>query len=180
MNDVIIQQVFATDDNGGIGKNNKLPWPFNRKDMQEFIKVTNNTILVMGKNTWFSLPNKLQGRVHIVLSSQPLGKLANHNGEYPDIVINYNESLNDIESTLKHVCDLYEVYTISIIGGKHAYEMLLPLTDTIYHTHIVGSYDCDVNLDIKTLTNSFNAVLLNSTLDKDKVYLNKYERKTQL
>lgn len=179
MNDMMIQQVFATDDNGGIGNNNRLPWPFNRKDMQEFIRLTTGTILVMGKNTWFSLPNKLRGRVHVVLSSQSLGKLSN-NGEYPDIVIDYRESIDDIRLKLQNICDIYQIYTVSIIGGKQTYEMMLPITDVIYHTHINGTYESDVYLDIKSLTNSFNAVLLNSTLDKDKVYLNKYERKTQL
>jgi dihydrofolate reductase len=67
----------AVDDNFGIGKHNTLVWHF-KKEMQYFKNLTTKTldqnkknIVMMGKNTWLSLPEKarpLSGRKNIVLS----------------------------------------------------------------------------------------------------------------
>ena len=64
--------IVALCNHGGIGKNNQLPWHF-KKDMQYFSKLTRgngNNAIVMGKNTWNSLPiNPLPKRENIILST---------------------------------------------------------------------------------------------------------------
>jgi len=173
---MIIQSVFATDENGGIGIDNKLPWPFNRHDMSHFIKTTENSILVMGTNTWCSLPTKLKGRVHVVLSSKSLVELE-HKGEFPDHVIDYNDSLDHIESELLHYTELYQIETVSIIGGAKVYNQLNPLVDTIIHTTISGTYKVDTKLDVKALTESFNIIYLDKALEKGDIKISKYKRR---
>lgn len=65
--------IAAIDKNNGIGKDNSLPWHF-KDDLKHFSKVTRGNgknAIIMGKNTWDSLPKKpLPGRVNIVLSSK--------------------------------------------------------------------------------------------------------------
>ena len=62
--------------NRGIGFKNQLPWKL-KNEMQYFQKLTTgngNNAVVMGKNTWNSLPKKpLPKRFHIVLTSNPDG-----------------------------------------------------------------------------------------------------------
>lgn len=169
-----IQAVYAVDDNNGIGKDNGLPWPFNRKDMQNFVKETSNTILVMGSNTWYSLPNKLKGRVHVVLSRSLKEDLI-HKGEMPDHVINSELNLDKIQEEVTIVSRMYQIPLISIIGGKQTYERLLPITDYIIETHIVGSYECDTILDIDKVTDF--EVFTEQTLEVGKLYVTKYRRK---
>ena len=58
--------------NYGIGLNNELPWRI-PSDLKRFMTLTldgNNNAVVMGKNTWESLPKKpLKGRDNLILSS---------------------------------------------------------------------------------------------------------------
>ena len=67
-----IELIWAQDQQGGIGKNRKLPWHIS-EDLQNFKKITSGYPIVMGRKTWESLPFKpLPNRHNIVLSSQLL------------------------------------------------------------------------------------------------------------
>ena len=63
---------MAFDINRGIGKNNNLPWKIS-DDLKRFSKLTkgnNNNAIIMGRNTWDSLPNKpLSQRDNLILST---------------------------------------------------------------------------------------------------------------
>lgn len=56
---------FATGPNGEFAYNNGLPWgkPL-KEDMQHFVNFTCDTKLVMGFNTWQSLPSKVKEKYH--------------------------------------------------------------------------------------------------------------------
>lgn len=54
---------------GVIGKDNKLPW-HSPEDLKHFKQVTTGTPLIMGRNTFESLPGILPGRKHVVLTSK--------------------------------------------------------------------------------------------------------------
>ena len=61
--------IVAHDNKNGIGLNNKLPW-YLQKDMNMFKDMTMNNVVIMGKNTWLSLPIKpLPKRINIVVST---------------------------------------------------------------------------------------------------------------
>jgi dihydrofolate reductase len=50
-----------------------MPWK-SQKDMQFFFKKTINNVVIMGKNTYFTLPEKsrpLKDRLNIILTSNP-------------------------------------------------------------------------------------------------------------
>ena len=56
--------------NRGIGAGNKLPWRL-KQDMLLFKKLTvgkGNNAVIMGKNTWLSLPKALPERSNFVIS----------------------------------------------------------------------------------------------------------------
>ena len=50
--------ILACDPNGGIGYQNTLPWTNIRGDLPRFKALTDNGVVVMGRNTWESLPKK--------------------------------------------------------------------------------------------------------------------------
>ena len=63
-----IHLIWAQDGNGGIGINGNLPWHVS-EDLKNFKFITSNSIIVMGRKTWDSLPIKpLPNRENIVLS----------------------------------------------------------------------------------------------------------------
>ena len=80
--------VVATDEQGGIGKDMDIPWHIIREDMRRFKEITtkkqehipllncvnndtNYNWLIMGKQTFYSLPYILSNRNHMILSRNP-------------------------------------------------------------------------------------------------------------
>jgi len=73
-----IHLIWAQDQNGGIGKDGKLPWNIS-EDLKNFKKLTLNSTILMGKHTWESLPIKpLPNRKNIVLSSQNMPEVESY------------------------------------------------------------------------------------------------------
>ena len=67
-----IHLIWAQDENGGIGKDGKLPWHIS-EDLKNFKKLTSGSTILMCRNTWESLPARpLLKRRNIVLSSKLL------------------------------------------------------------------------------------------------------------
>lgn len=64
----VIRLVAAMDQNGGVGFQNKLPWPHQAQDMQNFRRITYGTPIIMGRETFDSLPGVLKNRPHYVLT----------------------------------------------------------------------------------------------------------------
>jgi dihydrofolate reductase len=54
--------IVACDPKGGIGYNNKLPWSNIQGDLPRFKNLTQGQVVVMGRNTWDSLPKKAINR----------------------------------------------------------------------------------------------------------------------
>ena len=103
---------------GGIGKDGSLPWKI-KEDLAFFSKLTKgkgNNAVVMGRKTWESLPGKLPGRRHIVLSRSPRDDVE---------VLSYEEIL-----------ELGESEELMIIGGGEIYQLFLEHTKEIHKTII--------------------------------------------
>ena len=135
-----INIIVAVSKNYGIGKNNDLPWYF-KSDLKHFANLTKNTknnALIMGKNTWESLPIKpLQKRHNLILSTS-LDVQDNYNGYI-------TKSFNNEENLFEFIKNnSYE--NIWIIGGEKIYKLFLEkkLVNNIYLTYINKDYDCDV------------------------------------
>ena len=66
-----ISIIVAIASNRAIGKDNRLLWHLS-DDLKRFKKLTTGHTLIMGRNTFLSLPNgKLPNRRHIVISDIP-------------------------------------------------------------------------------------------------------------
>ena len=67
--------IIALNEKNGIGLNNQIPWKC-PEDLKFFKEMTNNNIVIMGRKTWESLPNKpLKNRINIVLSRNKIENL---------------------------------------------------------------------------------------------------------
>jgi dihydrofolate reductase len=75
----MIKLIAAIDINGLLGFNNTIPWHY-PEDFRRFKTITMGGILIMGKNTVRSLPNKLPGRKIIAISDsdEPKADLIAH------------------------------------------------------------------------------------------------------
>jgi dihydrofolate reductase len=132
-----VNAILAVDDNNGIGWNNELPWPHNKRDMQWFRECTSGHVVVMGRNTWESFGNKpLPKRVNVVVTNRTDLEGA------PDRV-----TLGDMKDVIDELKKSYPGLKIFIIGGANLYRQALPYCDKLYISKIKGSYKCDTYMN---------------------------------
>lgn len=128
--------ILCTDKKFGIGHKNKIPWN-SAADFEHFKKETLNKIIVMGYNTWESLPRKpLSNRLNVVLVSREYDNRDLYNTEN---VIFLDES--NLESIIRNNPDCV------IIGGAKIYNAALPYVDEIIHSTVQSTYECDTFFD---------------------------------
>ena len=128
----MISVVVATDEKGGIGKDNKLMWniPSDLKRFKEIttknqIKIDNDikNIVIMGRKTYESIGKELPNRANIVLS------LKNKCSYSVEDILDYNERFPEEE--------------LFVIGGEEIYKQFLPYADKIYLTKVNGDFGAD-------------------------------------
>lgn len=106
-----------------LGKNNDLIWHL-PNDLKYFKKVTDGHVVVMGKNTFKSLPKVLPNRKNIVLT-------------FPDdeeILPDELEVFHGIEEFLESYKDYQD--EVFIIGGASIYKQFLKYADNLYLTEV--------------------------------------------
>lgn len=116
--------IWAEDTNGGIGAGNRLPWHL-PEDLKHFKATTQGSALVMGRNTFDSLPGILPGRPHHVLTSAP--------GHLPPGVLGHRS----VEEALAAAPDAW------IIGGSNLFHQVMGQATTVVRTVIHEAYACD-------------------------------------
>lgn len=119
----MIALIAAIGKNNELGKNNDLIWHL-PNDLKFFKEITMGKTVVMGFNTYKSLPKKLVGRTMIVLTSKNINE--------EDIII-----YHDINKLLSD----YKDKEIFIIGGASIYKAFIDKVDTMYLTEIDASDD---------------------------------------
>ncbi len=104
-------------------------------DLENFKKLTLGQIVVMGRNTWNSLPNKwkpLPGRLNVVLSKNP------------SLVIHGVRVVHGLEEVLR--MQNKDQRDIWIIGGAEVYELFLPHIDEFVITTVRGDEQLPANV----------------------------------
>ena len=133
--------IVATDKEGGIGKNNRLPWSV-KEDMQFFRQSTvgqGNNAIVMGRKTHESIGMFLPRRENIILTRNntyqtPILKTAM---VYVMPIIKH-----DVQSVIDH-CKSKKICTLWVIGGSEIYKLFMDVVDELYLTKIDKIYKCD-------------------------------------
>ena len=60
--------IVAVSKNGFIGKDGSLPWQIS-EDLKRFKKITSNSVVIMGKNTFLSIGKSLPNRENVIVST---------------------------------------------------------------------------------------------------------------
>ena len=135
-----VKAVFAVGhdrygNNFTFGYQQGLPWGHCKEDLQNFKEETANSVLIMGANTFTSLPGKLPGRIHCVLSASGQ-RLVTKNGNTADYII-HGGGLSAAIDVMKAT---HPDRDVCLIGGKG---LLLEainntLVDEVIVTHMHG------------------------------------------
>ncbi len=119
--------IVAIADNYAIGKENRLLWHI-PEDLKRFKRITTGHTLIMGKNTFESLPVRpLPNRTSIVLSDIPGDRIEG-------CIMAYS-----LEEAIEK-CPEDECF---VIGGGMVYRQFLPIADKLYITWVHRVFDAD-------------------------------------
>ena len=136
-----MKAIIAMAKNRVIGKNNGLPWPSIKEDFKWFKEFTMGKTLIVGKNTFDTLP-LLKNRECLILTKPVDAIDAYITNQY---LVNNNAmtgqmiTMEDVESYSRFRKD----YLI-VVGGAKTYVKLLPYIKEFYVTHVNGNYDGDI------------------------------------
>lgn len=123
MNTITI--IAAIGKNNELGYKNDLIWHL-PNDLKFFKEKTTGKTIVMGYNTFLSLPRLLPNRKHIVLSS---------------IKIDNEEvtTIDNLEDLIKFIKEIDE--EVFIIGGASVYAQFAKIADKMYLTEVENEFD---------------------------------------
>lgn len=125
-----LYMIVAVDREFGIGKENSLLCHI-QEDLNYFKAMTMDSVVVMGYNTFMSLPIKpLPGRTNIVITRK-------------DISIEGCEVVHSIEELIALIERNYQNKKVFVCGGQSIYEQLIDYSSVLYITHIFDSFSAD-------------------------------------
>ena len=157
-----IHLIWAQDENGGIGKDGKLPWHIS-EDLKNFKRLTSGSIILMGRNTWESLPVRpLPERRNIVLSSKKI----------PDA-----ECYTSVEECIEKL-DNDGTEKFFVIGGSTVYRNFIHRADKLHITQVNEmTQGIDTYFPVKMLQIKNKFKKINETELSNKAIYTKWLRK---
>ena len=123
-----ISIIVAIAHNNAIGLDNRLLWHLS-DDLKRFKKLTTGHTLIMGRNTFLSLPNgALPNRRHIVIT------------DIPNETFEGCEVAHSIDKAIELAGDSEECF---VIGGGMVYAQFLEVVGKLYLTQVHESFEAD-------------------------------------
>lgn len=131
----MISAIVCVDENWGIGCNGDLLVHI-PEDMKFFKETTMNSVVVMGRKTFDSLPNKpLPDRINCVVTSK--ANILEYNSKDNYYLVN----MDYVKKNLLPMFSKYSYLNVFIIGGGQIYKELLPYFECVYVTKVSHYYD---------------------------------------
>ena len=124
--------IVAVSSNGYIGKDGTLPWQIS-EDLKRFRKITNNSVVIMGRNTFLSIGKALPNRENIIVSTT-LKSIENC------LIV------NTLDEAINFSKEKFPEKDIFLIGGYAIYKAGETFADTLYLTKVDVEVEGDVSL----------------------------------
>lgn len=131
---MILSLVAAVDQNGGIGRDNRLPWHLS-DDLKHFRRLTmgrdkHGHHVLMGRKTYQSSQGKMPGRKLIVLT-----RTADFKASDAQIV-------SSLDGGIQLALDAAET-ELFVIGGAQVFAQALPIAQRLYYTEVHADANAD-------------------------------------
>lgn len=127
---MIVSLIAAMDEEGGIGKNGRVPWHLS-DDLKRFKRLTMGHHILMGRKTYESIGKLLPGRISVVITRSSSSLLEGC------IVVG---SLKEAFQTAEKAGET-EAF---VIGGGQIFKQAIGLAHTLYLTRVYARLGCDV------------------------------------
>lgn len=162
--------IVARSLNNVIGKDRDMPWRLSG-DLQRFKRLTMGMPVIMGRNTWDSLPRKpLPKRPNIVVSRNPLVRVENAwLASDIKVAIAYGEAM------AHHL----RVPLYFIIGGATLYEAALPHAQNLYLTEVLADLEGDTFFPSLDETEWLETERIDSPADQKNSYPTRFRTLTR-
>ena len=129
--------IVAVGKNHGISDSNgRIPW-YIPQDLVHFKNHTINNVVIMGSNTFFSLPDKckpLPNRLNVVVTNHPEDSKFD---QYRTCENVYFVTFDYYMKSLENVNHLTENKKYYVIGGESIYNLFKPYVTHIHLTHVL-------------------------------------------
>jgi len=154
----------------GIGYNNKLCWNI-PNELKHFRDITmrrhdknKKNCIIMGKNTWYSLPNApspLKDRINIIISTNDYDKITKEISEIAADSPDACRVFRTIEDALRYIDSDDSIESAFVIGGSQIYNAFLEKyinnISSIYWTIVYDKkYVCDCFIASNFIYNNFS------------------------
>ncbi|WP_308862357.1 dihydrofolate reductase [Paenibacillus radicis (ex Xue et al. 2023)] len=128
---MIISMIYAMDEQGGIGIDNKIPWRL-PEDMAFFRRTTTGHTVLMGRKTFESVGSKpLPKRRNVILTRD-----TSFTAEGCEVV-------HTVEAALELIGSGDAEEELFVIGGAEVYNLFMPHADRLYITEINHQFQAD-------------------------------------
>lgn len=134
---------MAMDPEGGIGKDNRLPWHFS-EDLQFFKQTTLTHTVIMGRRTYDSLPVKpLPLRVNIVISRKPIQGVLTVDSILKALVVAQQRHPNKKKFIIGGASVLHACFNMAHLWSR---------CEQLYITKMTKPYHCDATIQLPDLS----------------------------
>lgn len=154
-----MKAILACTPKGGIGYENKLPWSRLDGDLSRFKELTLDQFVIMGRNTWQSLPLRpLPNRHNVVVTSTPL---VNYPSKDPakqwQSAVLFN-ALHPNTLSVESPERFNNQDNAWIIGGAKLINSSWHLIDELHLSVTKDDYKCDTFIDLDYITANFKKI----------------------
>lgn len=159
----MLKVIVCADINGGIGYKNNLLFRI-KEDLQFFKQMTSGHKIVMGYNTWKSLPKKLPNRDHYILTSR------NDIMESTDV---------HIIRSVEDIIEMSKYDDVFVIGGGQLYREIISknLADELYLTLVNAvAENADTRIDLFDIGRTLHHRAFMTSISDGLVNIYKYYR----
>ena len=165
--------VIATGKHGELGKNGDMPWKRNLPSDLKFVKeLTMGKSILMGANTFNSLPKLLPGRKHFVATFDinELDSKYDPNNENISIIFDLKQFLEN---------NFYTENEFVIFGGASVYNLAIPYCCKVYFTRLDQGFNhCDTFFNYHFDQNKYTKTAIGSQSENGLSYTRYlYEKK---
>ncbi|NOU96436.1 dihydrofolate reductase [Paenibacillus sp. LMG 31456] len=128
---MIISMIYAVDEQGGIGIDNKMPWHL-PADSAFFRRTTSGHTVLMGRKTYDSIGGRpLPKRRNVILTRD-----SSFTAEGCEVV-------HTVEAALELFGNGGDDEELFVIGGAEVYGLFMPHADRLYITEIAHRFETD-------------------------------------
>lgn len=164
-----LSMIVARAKNGVIGRDGDLPWRLG-SDLKFFKATTMGKPMLMGRRTWESLPGRLPGRPHLVLTRTP-----NYTAQGAEI---FSYWQNMVARGFELAGEL-NVNEVCVVGGAMLYSTLLPYANKLYLSDVGVEIEGDTifpDIDMSVWRETFTGPMVQTPQDDYAYRVRVYER----